>query len=249
MKVLTLAAGRGSRLEHQTETKPKCMTVVQNKPILYWQQKAQDLAGVNMKAAVLGYHAEQIKHYFQQTFINEQWHQSNMVSSLLKADNIFQREDVVISYSDIVYHPNDLLLLSQSAGDIVVAYDPNWLEQWKLRFDDPLSDAETLKLAGNKIIEIGCKPSNLDEIEGQFLGLIKVSEDGWSHIKNYLAKLSLAQIAKLDMTALLQALVEEGVSIVACKVAHQWFEIDSIKDLNAADKLENLFEWSKENNG
>ena len=40
--------------------------------------------------------------------------------------------------------------------------------------EDPIADAETLKLdAGGDIIELGKKPTSLDDIQGQYMGLIK----------------------------------------------------------------------------
>ncbi|NHH91314.1 phosphocholine cytidylyltransferase family protein [Pseudoalteromonas sp. MB47] len=246
MKILTLAAGRGSRLEHQTESKPKCMTIVQNKPILFWQQQAQKLAGVSIQAAVLGYNADKIAAFFQQTFTNENWQNTNMVSSLLQANDYFQSEPVILSYSDIVYHPNDLISLSQVPGDIVVAYDSNWLSQWSQRFENPLTDAETFKLSEkNHITEIGKRPLSLSDIEGQFLGLIKITPKGWQSIKAYLAKYNDSEIAKFDMTSLLQALIETGFPVIAHKVSHNWFEIDSLTDLEVANQQTELFNWEQ----
>lgn len=246
MKILTLAAGRGSRLAHQTQSKPKCMTAVQGKTILHWQQASQSQAGVTHKAAVLGYKANQIERLFDTSFLNEDWQGSNMVSSLLCANDYFCTNPVVISYSDIVYHPSDLRSLHESQGDIVVAYDKKWLEQWSLRFDEPLSDAETFKLSKNKknIIEIGYTANSLDEIEGQFLGLIKVTPEGWRIIKQYLKQYDNSQIAKLDMTGLLQELIEANIDVYGHEVHNPWFEIDSLNDLSVANNQSALFSWS-----
>jgi choline kinase len=247
MKILTLAAGRGSRLKHQTELKPKCMTEVHNKPILFWQQQAQKLAGVTTKAAVLGYNAKLIESYFDEVFINENWQNSNMVSSLLKASHFFESEAVILSYSDIVYHPSDLMSLAKADGDIVVAYDPNWLTQWSLRFEDPLSDAETFKLsAKNLITEIGKTPLSLNDIEGQFLGLIKITPLGWKKIKSHLSLFTNEEIARFDMTSLLQSLIDSNVNINSYSISHEWFEIDSLTDLSVANSLSTLFNWGIE---
>lgn len=248
MKILTLAAGRGSRLKELTQSKPKCLTEVQGKPILHWQQLAQKMAGVNSQSAVLGYKAELIKDYFDDYFLNEVWDSTNMVTSLTYAAPYFRDSDVIISYSDIVYSPSDLKSLNQSNGDIVVAYDPQWLSQWSSRFEDPLSDAETFKLSNeNEIIEIGKKPTSIQHIEGQFLGLIKVSPKGWNLIYSYLSTLSKLEISNLDMTSLLQNLVEKKIKINAHAVQEKWFEIDSESDLKAANQLESLFNWVAEN--
>ena len=46
-------------------------------------------------------------------------------------------------------------------------------------------DAETFKIDQNNfLLEIGKKTKNLDDINGQFMGLIKFTPDGWKKFKN-----------------------------------------------------------------
>ena len=42
--------------------------------------------------------------------------------------------------------------------------------------DNPLDDAETFKVKDGKILELGKKPIGYDEIEGQYIGLIKIKK-------------------------------------------------------------------------
>ena len=43
--------------------------------------------------------------------------------------------------------------------------------------NNPLSDAETLKIDDNgNIFELGKKPNSFDEIEGQYIGIIKLKK-------------------------------------------------------------------------
>ena len=86
-------------------------------------------------------------------------------------------DDVIISYGDIVYKDEVLQKLIDSNENISVVVDKNWKEYWKARMDDPLSDAETLKIKDGKIIEIGKKPYHYGDIEGQYIGLIKFSKE------------------------------------------------------------------------
>ena len=69
-----------------------------------------------------------------------------------------------------------LNLLVSSNYDISVVIDKDWERLWKLRMNNPLDDAETLKISpDNNIIEIGKKAKTFDDIEGQYIGLIKIS--------------------------------------------------------------------------
>ena len=48
--------------------------------------------------------------------------------------------------------------LTKSKGDIVITYDPNWLNLWKMRFEDPLMDAENFRIKNNILEDIGVNP-------------------------------------------------------------------------------------------
>ena len=82
----------------------------------------------------------------------------------------------ITSYSDIVYSVDTITKLI-NFSDIVITYDPNWL--WQMRFNNPLSDAENFRLDGDRLIEIGLKASSIEEIEGQYMGLLKFTPAGW----------------------------------------------------------------------
>ena len=57
----------------------------------------------------------------------------------------------------------------------------NWLALWERRFGDPLLDAETFRLSSDgSLLEIGNKPRNVEEVEGQYMGLLRFSPEGWT---------------------------------------------------------------------
>ena len=77
-------------------------------------------------------------------------------------------------YFDIVYPMslNGKLINSKMKNVIIVIKTEKKL--WKLRFKQPLVDAETLKLnRDNSLKEIGKKTNNYADIEGQYIGLLK----------------------------------------------------------------------------
>lgn len=110
------------------------------------------------------------------------------------------------------------------------------MDLWNRRFTDPLEDAETFRLQVNYLNEIGAKPASLDEIEGQFMGLIKFSPKGWSHVKSKLSKLTVEKLNRLDSTGLLQNLITDGLMIGAVEVNSPWAEVDGEKDLLVYNK-------------
>lgn len=231
MKGIILAAGRGSRMGGLTADQPKCMTVLGGKPLVQWQLDALQGGGVNEVAIVRGYLGETFRmpvHYFD----NRRWAQTNMVMSLAEARSWLQQAPCLVSYSDIVYGQDSVARLVAAAGDIVITYDPHWRALWELRFDDPLKDAETFRLDQNgKLLEIGRRAERIEEIEGQYMGLLRFTPAGWQAVEACLAQLGPEQADRLDMTSLLQRLLDQGVAIGAVAIAEPWFEVDSESDL------------------
>ena len=121
--------------------------------------------------------------------------------------------------------------LTKSKGDIVITYDPNWLNLWKMRFEDPLMDAENFRIKNNILEDIGGKPKNLSSIQGQYMGLIKFTKDGWNKIENFLNKLNQNEVEDLDMTQLFKKLLKQGFVINCIAITGKWLEVDTKSDL------------------
>ena len=239
-KAIILAAGRGSRMKSLTENQPKCRAVLHGKQLLEWQMLALRDGGIGDIAIVRGYLAENFT-YPIKYFENERWSETNMVVSLLKASEWLENFSCVVSYSDIVYSADAVKRLTNAEGDITIAYDKNWLRLWSMRFDDPLSDAETFQLVGNRVVEIGGRAKSTGEIKGQYMGLFRFSPKGWSVVKNYLSSLPQSVVNKLDITTLLQALIREKIEIDATPIFDNWYEVDTQEDLNCYQQLSALW--------
>ncbi len=232
MNGLILAAGRGSRLGHLTDDRPKCMVALRGRPLLQWQLDAMRCGGVDAFAMVRGYRWQQLKFSGIRAFDNARWAETNMVASLACATDWLRSGPCIVSYADIVCHPDHISRLAACDADIAITYDTQWLSLWQARFADPLCDAETLAVGGDgALTDIGRRPSSLDQVAGQYMGLLKTTPAGWRCVERHLASLSDSKVDALDMTSLLQALIAEGVSIAAVPVAGRWLEIDSSSDL------------------
>src|SRR5690606_31607320 len=92
-----------------------------------------------------------------------------------------ESDHCLISYSDIFYTSEIINNLLQSSADIAITYDKNFADLWSKRFVNPLSDLESFKINENNfLLEIGNKPNSLQEIQGQFMGLLKFTPNGWN---------------------------------------------------------------------
>ncbi len=235
MRGIILAAGRGSRMGHLTDEYPKCRTVLAGKSLIQWQLDSLRGADIIEIALVRGYLADTFEfdlHYFD----NRRWAESNMVRSLLEADQWLSQHPCIVSYSDIVYSTRSVQHLLACNSDLAITYDPNWIELWSARFEDPLSDAETFKLKDNRLVEIGLRTDTLEDIEGQYMGLLKFSPPGWFLIKKLLSRFSGEQIDKMDMTSLLQYAILAKIHVEAVAIEDAWYEVDTESDLELYEK-------------
>lgn len=235
MKAIILAAGRGSRMKGLTEERPKCLVELHGKALLDWQLEALRAAGIAEIAIVTGYKRELLTNRGLAEFHNARWAKTNMVSSLACAQEWLQTEPCIVSYSDIFYSPAAVQSLMTCTASLGVTYDPNWLELWTQRFGDPLLDAETFRLTlEHTLAEIGNKPMSVDEVQGQYMGLLRFTPEGWAEVLRIRSELTSEQCDRMHMTGTLQKVIDAGyVAIVAVPYDGEWGEVDSAEDLSS----------------
>lgn len=233
MKAIILAAGRGSRMKNMTDDCPKCLVELRGKPLLEWQLAALHEAGISEIAIVTGYKRELLASRAPMEFHNPRWAETNMVSSLAYAQEWLQAEPCIVSYSDIFYDASAVESLMVSTAKLAVTYDPHWLKLWEKRFGDPLLDAETFRLqADGTLAEIGNKPQSVDEVQGQYMGLLRFTPAGWAEVVRIRSGLTSAECDRMHMTGTLQKVIEAArVPIAAIPYVGAWGEVDSVEDL------------------
>ncbi|QLQ25741.1 MAG: phosphocholine cytidylyltransferase family protein [Dechloromonas sp.] len=233
MKAIILAAGRGSRMKDLTGERPKCLVELRGKALLDWQLEALRAAGITEIAIVTGYKRELLGNRGLVEFHNARWAETNMVSSLACAQDWLQAEPCIVSYSDIFYCPMAVQSLMTCEASLAVTYDPNWLELWTQRFGDPLLDAETFRLTPeHTLAEIGNKPTSVDAVQGQYMGLLRFTPEGWAEVTRIRSYLSPEQCDKMHMTGTLQMVIEaDCIQILAVPYEGVWGEIDLADDL------------------
>lgn len=238
MKGIILAAGRGSRMKALTDSKPKCLVELNGKTLLDWQITSLRGAGLTELGIVTGYRRELLSGRGLVEFYNARWAKTNMVSSLECAREWLMAGPCIVSYSDIFYTSDAVTALINNEASIAVTYDPNWLPMWERRFGDPLLDAETFRLSDrNTLVEIGNKPKSADDVEGQYMGLLRFTPPGWEEVARIREELNAYQRDDMHMTGTLQRVIDSGrIPIAAVPYAGEWGEIDSADDLNEFTK-------------
>jgi choline kinase len=233
MRAVILAAGRGSRMGHLGDDRPKCLVELDGKPLIERQVAALRLGGVDEIGVVRGYRAEMIDLPGLSYFANERWAETNMVRSLATAAPWLSSGPVIVSYADIFYRSDLVRGLASAPGQLVVSYDRAWRGLWTRRFADPLADAETFRINGaGRLLEIGGKTTRIEDIEGQYMGLLKFTPPAWTVVEELIGALDGLQRDRLDMTGLLRRLLAgKEVPISTFATDGHWGEIDNPEDV------------------
>lgn len=236
MKAIFLAAGVGSRLKPLTDTLPKCMVEIHGKPILQYGIEAMNNAGINNVVVIRGYLPDKINFTGVRYLDNKNYAETNMVETLFCAIDELD-SDIIVSYSDIIYTPSIVRKLIKAQCDVGVVIDRKWYQLWSLRMDDPLMDVETLKINPQGYIkEIGKKALSYGDIDGQYVGLIKLSKNFIPTLKSFYYGLDRnddyegKDFRNMFMTTFLQLMIDAGYSITAVPVDGGWIEVDTYSD-------------------
>ncbi len=252
-RCIILAAGCGTRLRPMTDDRPKCLVPLLGKPLLHHQIDLLQRSEIDAIAIVTGYLSEKIEKLgkiekFEFTiFKNDLYDSTNMVESLFLARTFMKgsSDDLLISYGDIVYERKNLEAVIKDDADLSVMIDYGWYDLWSLRNENPLNDAETLKIDENGFIrKLGKKPKTYDEIDGQYTGLLKVAAhkiDDFIYFYDQLDRNKYydgTPFHKIYLTSFLQLLIDAGWKIKGVPVTHGWLEVDTIEDLTLYEKLE-----------
>ncbi|MDR0375553.1 MAG: phosphocholine cytidylyltransferase family protein [Treponema sp.] len=254
MRIVILAAGQGTRLRPLTDSMPKCMVPVSGKSIVKRQIDVMKQCGIREEdiLIVCGYRQEVLREHLSgmnvSFCVNKEYETSNMVYSLMCARDEM-RDDIIISYGDILYKEAVLREALDAPYPASVVVDDDWYKYWNERCEDPLSDVETLKIdAEGYLTEIGQKTKSLSEIESQYIGLTRFRQSGLASllaVAGEAAKRSAANIPlwrttrnyrQMYMTDLLQGLIDVGVKLRALRIKRGWFEIDNYDDLLVAER-------------
>lgn len=245
MKALILAAGQGTRLQPMTDDRPKALVELVGRSVLDRQLCVLRQCGIDRVAVVTGYRANRFEGSGLQAFHNADYATTNMVASLFSASAYLDgNDDLLICYGDIVYQPAIVRALQANDDPLAISADRNWRAYWELRMEDLREDAESFRMDGDGFVrELGKKVQRVDEVQGQYMGLIKVRRDQLSNLIDVYRTMDRAALydgqsfAQMYMTSFLQYLIDQGWPLRAVLVDNGWLEIDTLDDLRLYEDL------------
>ncbi len=245
MKAVILAAGQGTRLKKYTENLPKGMLTFAGKTIIERQIETYRRCGIKDIIIVRGFAADRIGYRDIKYYENDDYENTNMVVSLMTAKQEFD-DDIIVSYSDILFEEEMLRRMMECTEKFAVAVDVNWQEYWKLRYGRVDFDTESLSMDEyDNITELGREAPRLEDIDARYIGLLKFSKSGAEDIVRIFEKdfdensikpwkQSGKTIQKAYMTDLLQAVIESKNCVKAVKFKNGWIEFDTDGDYEKA---------------
>jgi len=246
MKVIIIAAGMGERLKPYTNGLPKCLLEFEGKTLLQRQLEALKANKVKNVVLIKGYEKEEIDYPGIKYYINDNYQNNNILSSLFYAEKEIEGE-VIISYSDILFEKQVVARLLESKKDISIVVDIEWRDYYEGRKDHPVEEAENVIFdAENNVIEIGKILTKKHDVHGEFIGMMKLTSRGSEIFKRHFNRAKklfwgkpfqrASVFEKAYITDMIQEMVDLGVPIHCVIIERGWKEIDTVEDYKKALK-------------
>lgn len=227
--LILLAAGRGSRLGSRTDTLPKCLNSYKDNTLIghILDHQKNLTQALDKVVIVTGYQNQKMSELGHIQVWNANWMNTGPFESLTCAEEFLESESCIVSYTDLYYSIEFLKSCLDSSADIFVPNNIRFLDSWRNRQVSILEDLESFKTNGKYITEIGKKITDINLVEGQFSGLIKIEPKGWKILKRVASHITNVN---LDMTSLLSNVIEFGYQVETNPVDAFWKEFDEPSD-------------------
>lgn len=231
----------------RTDQLPKPLINFSGRRLVDWQLAALNKSGVSDITIIRGYMPKKWTGVKARLSYNPDWSETNMVATIFCARELLNGDEpVLIAYGDIIYEPSVIEEILSDDSEICITVDRQWRALWELRFSDPLSDAESLKInAKGGITEIGGRLDRLEDADAQFVGLMKFKPEGQKILTNFYDHtrpgdkwLNGRPKEKCYTTDLLDGMINKGFDISASFIQGGWLEFDSSNDLILYERLE-----------
>lgn len=245
VRAIIVAAGETNRLLPLIPDKPACLLEIGSKTIIGRELENLRACGIYDIVMVRGYQGDKINYPAIRYYENRDYQNTGILRSLFHAKDEMDGE-FLFCYSDIVYTKELLELLLRDQSDISLVVDTDWESHYHHRYQHPISEAELVRVEGDRITQIGKNIISPDEVYGEFIGLAKFSKKGaeilkvnyeWA-IQNYKAKafhraLSLDKAYFTDMT---QELIDQRYPVCHIDIRGGWAEIDTVEDFDRVSR-------------
>ncbi len=232
---LLLAAGTGTRLHPLTQDAPKCLTEVDGIPLLKRLVDNLSAQGFTRLVVVIGYMGERIQHFLQHNgggmqieyVLNPDYRSTNNLYSLWLARNLI-REPFLLAESDLIFETWMLDEMLQPDRMAISKMLP-WMNGTRVELGAGQHVAAFRM--GDEIVR--------DTHQYKTVNLYSISLPSWDRIEKRLNRyVSEGRLNDYYEVAFAEMVADGTLSFDAVFFdANLWYEIDTIADLRAAEKL------------
>jgi choline kinase len=232
--VVLLAAGTGSRLRPLTLDAPKCLTIIKGKPILQHLLDTFRIQGVNKIIVATGYLEHRVREYLDQHagdikieyIFNADYQTTNNIYSLWLTRQAIQ-EDFILVESDLIFD-SSLLDSMMYPNRIALSNILPWMNGTTVSLNDD-----------NKVNIFHMSANISNNPHYKTVNICSLSLDSWYKVLDRLDNYISAKNLNTYYESVFADLVaKKNLSFEAIMFDEKkWYEIDTIKDLEAAEKL------------
>ncbi|AJS60368.1 phosphoenolpyruvate mutase [Paenibacillus sp. IHBB 10380] len=238
ISAIILAASQGKALGELTRDIPKALLKINGKALLSLQVETLNQIGIKDISVVRGFAKEKIFASNIKTVDNDFYESTSELYSLYLAKDEL-KEDKVISYGDILYKgyilnellndPNDITIIADADTELTVDYRDH------VKTNKPYTKMLFLESVS---LESMSSSLSLPEINGEFIGLWKVSKLGAQIVKDTLEILAKREdFKKLRMNDLFNEIISRNHKVAVKYIKGSWLDVDDILDLQKAGDL------------
>ena len=245
-QAIILAATRGEALGPLTADRPKTLLKIGATTILerlVTTLRQQEVTGITV---VAGYKKELVELPGVRRVDNDDYATTGELASLAVAladPAASDGADTLVAFGDILFRGFIATLLLRDPADIVIAVDSRFREDGRaphasdyVRASRPPSPRDFLD--DDVRLEHAEVAEPRDEFHGEWIGLLKLSAAGLGWARDYVvARRAAGDLARLQMTDLLNHFVATGRGVRIHYVQGHWIDVDSLVDLNLAQRF------------
>ncbi len=237
MKAIILSAGQGSRLLPLTETTPKCLLPVGDKPLLVRQVEVLHTCGVDEIVVVTGFATTAVDHCLEniqtnalslRTIFNPFFNVADNLASCWMARGEMQDEFLLLNGDTLFEAAVCERLLEAPAAAVSLATNH------KGEYD---SDDMKVRLDGTRLVEVGknLEPENVD---GESIGMMRFQGDGPGKFVEVLEQIMRTpNCLSWWYLRAIGVLAERGIVETQPVDGLRWCEVDFPQDLETACEL------------
>ncbi len=240
-KSLVLAASKGTNFGSLTDDKPKAMIKIGSDTILSKIVKTLNARDIKDISVVVGFKKEAINLPNLKYIVNDNYADYGLLYSIYRARDVFNG-DLLLLFGDVLFEEDILHRLMINNEDIVLAVDPSLSYQSDQSKDLVAAEQCYSEDFGKKNI---CRVKHIqsakvkkdktpDGFNGEFIGILKLSEQGAQIFRAEMSELEKQQpemLKKWTLNDFIDHLIEKKHEVYLEYFKGKWKDIDSIEDL------------------